>query len=88
EVVNRIFSVPVGRAASADAGNGRAVVKVTAATVPPYMTTTQEAAADADQMRLYLSDDLISDYVRQAQQDLGVRINQDAARRAIAGGES
>ncbi|HEX8662906.1 MAG TPA: peptidyl-prolyl cis-trans isomerase [Beijerinckiaceae bacterium] len=89
DAVARIFSVPVGQAASADAGgNGRAVFKVTAATVPPFVTTTQEAAALADQMRLYLADDLVAEYVRQAQQDLGVRINQDAARRAIAGGES
>ncbi|HEX8165471.1 MAG TPA: peptidyl-prolyl cis-trans isomerase [Beijerinckiaceae bacterium] len=86
EVVNRIFSVPVGRAASADAGNGRAVFKVTAATVPPFVTTTQEAGAVADQMRLFLQDDLVAEYVKQAQQDLGLRINQDAARRAIAGG--
>ena len=87
DVVARIFSVPVGQAASADAGGaGRAVFKVTAATVPPFVTTTQEAAAVADQMRLFLSDDLIAEYVRQAQADLGVRINQDAARRALAGG--
>jgi peptidyl-prolyl cis-trans isomerase D len=89
DAVARVFSVPVGQAASADAGgNGRAVFKVTAATVPPFVTTTQEAAAVADQMRLYLSDDLVAEYVRQAQADLGVRIDQDAARRAIAGGES
>jgi peptidyl-prolyl cis-trans isomerase D len=87
DVVARIFSVPVGQAASADAGGaGRAVFKVTAATVPPFVTTTQEAAAVADQMRLFLSDDLIAEYVRQAQADLGVRIDQDAARRALAGG--
>ena len=45
EVVNRIFSVPVGKSASADAGNdNRVVFRVTAATVPPFVTTTQEAS--------------------------------------------
>jgi peptidyl-prolyl cis-trans isomerase D len=86
EVVNRIYSVPVGQAASAEAGNnGRAVFKVTAATVPPFVTTTQEAGRVADQMRLFLADDLIAQYVKQAQQDLGVRIYQDAFRRAVGG---
>jgi peptidyl-prolyl cis-trans isomerase D len=87
-VVSRIFAVPVGQAASAEAGdNARAVFKVTAATVPPFVTTTQEAARVADQLRLFLADDLIAQYVKQAQQDLGVRIYQDAFRRAV-GGES
>src|SRR5215217_2066824 len=89
EVVNRIFSVPVGKSASADAGNdNRVVFRVTAATVPPFVTTTQEAAAIAEQMRLFLSDDLIAEYVRQAQQDLGVKVNQEALRRAVSGSES
>jgi peptidyl-prolyl cis-trans isomerase D len=89
EVVNRIFSVPVRQAASAEAGNNnRAVFKVTAATVPPFVTTTQEAAAIADQLRMVLADDLVAEYVRQAQQDLGVKINQDAMRRAVTGSES
>jgi peptidyl-prolyl cis-trans isomerase D len=88
DVVSRIFAVPVGQAASAEAGdNARAVFKVTAATVPPFVTTTQEAARVADQLRLFLADDLIAQYVKQAQQDLGVRIYQDAFRRAV-GGES
>jgi peptidyl-prolyl cis-trans isomerase D len=60
---------------------------VTAATVPPFVTTTQEAGRIADQLRLFLADDLIAQYVKQAQQDLGVRIYQDAFRRAV-GGES
>ena len=88
-VVTRIFATPVGKAADvAVEGGGRIVFRVTGATMPPFVTTTQEAAAVADQMRLFLQDDLIAEYVRQAQQDLGVRINQDAARRAIAGGDS
>lgn len=88
EVVGRVFATPVGKAASAEAGNNtRAVFKVTAATVPPFVTTTQEAQRVADQLKLVLSDDLLAQYVAAAQAELGVRIDQDAFRRAI-GGES
>lgn len=86
DVVNRIFSVPVDTAASADAGgDARVIFKVTGATVPPFMTTTQEAASMTDQLRLMLADDLIAQYVAQARQELGVRINQDAVRKAVGG---
>jgi peptidyl-prolyl cis-trans isomerase D len=86
EVVNRVFSVPVGQTASAEtADNARVVFKVTAATVPPFVTTTQEAQRIADQLRLFIADDLIAQYVKQAQQDLGVRVYPDAVRRAVGG---
>lgn len=88
EVVGRVFATPVGKAASAEAaGNARAVFKVTAATVPPFVTTTQEAQRIGDQLKLVLSDDLLAQYVAAAQAEIGVRIDQDAFRRAI-GGES
>jgi peptidyl-prolyl cis-trans isomerase D len=87
EVVNRIFSVHVGKAASADAGDARAVFKVTGATLPPFVTSTQEAQRIGDQLAAFLSEDLIAQYVSQAQAELGVRVNQEALRRAI-GGES
>ena len=58
-----------------------------AATVPPFVTTTQEAARVAEQLRLFISDDLVAEDVKQAQQDLGLRIYEDAFRRAV-GGES
>ena len=49
EAVNRIFAVPVGKAGNVANGAGaRAVFKVTAATVPPFVTTTQEAAQNVD----------------------------------------
>ncbi len=86
EVVNRIFAVPVGKSASAEAGDGsRVVFKVTAATVPPYVTTTQEAASVEDQLRNLFQDDLTAQYVAQARTGLGVAIDQQAVSRAVGG---
>jgi peptidyl-prolyl cis-trans isomerase D len=88
DVVNRIFAVPVGKAASAAAGDeSRVVFKVANATVPPFVTSTSEAERVAEQLRILLSDDLLGQYIAQLQQDLGVSINRDNMRRAI-GGES
>ena len=88
DVVNRIFAVPVGKAASAAAADeSRVVFKVANATVPPFVTSTSEAERVAEQLRILLSDDLLGQYIAQLQQDLGVSINRDNMRRAI-GGES
>ena len=88
EAVNRIFAVPVGKAGhAANGSDGRAVFKVTSATVPPFVTTTQAAQNTENQLRTGIGDDLISQYIAQVRQDLGVTINQQALRRAT-GGES
>ncbi|WP_262296928.1 peptidylprolyl isomerase [Microvirga sesbaniae] len=88
EAVNRIFAVPVGKAGHAANGtDARAVFKVTSATVPPLVTTTQAAQNAENQLRTGFGDDLLSQYIAQVRQDLGVKINQQALRRAT-GGES
>lgn len=85
DAVTRVFATPVGKAGSAASGDGRAVFKVTAATVPPLVTSTQEAQRLEDQLRLALVDDLLSEYLSQAQKEIGVTLNQEAFRRAIGG---
>jgi peptidyl-prolyl cis-trans isomerase D len=86
EAVNRIFATPVGKAGNApSAADSRAVFKVTAATVPPMNTTTQEAQNVENQLRNGMGDDLIGEYITQARQDLGVTINQQALRQATGG---
>jgi peptidyl-prolyl cis-trans isomerase D len=55
--------------------------------VPPLITTTQAAQNAENQLRAGFGDDLISQYIAQVRQDLGVTINQQALRRAT-GGES
>jgi peptidyl-prolyl cis-trans isomerase D len=85
DIVTRIFATPVGKSGSAASGETRAVFKVTAAAVPPFVTTTQEAQRLEDQLRTAMSDDLLSEYIAQAQSEIGVTVNQEAVRRAIGG---
>jgi len=85
DVVARIFATPVGKSSSAASGETRAVFKVTAATVPPFVTTTQEAQRLEDQLRAAMSDDLLIQYIAQAQSEIGVTVNQEAVRRAVGG---
>ncbi|WP_243368536.1 SurA N-terminal domain-containing protein [Microvirga solisilvae] len=88
EAVNRIFSTPVGKAShAANAADSRAVFKVTAATVPPLPSTSQQVQNVENQLRTGMSDDLVNEYIAQARQDLGVTINQQALRQATGGGE-
>lgn len=88
DVVNRIFSVPVGKAASAAPNDeARIVFKVTGATLPPFITSTNEAARIEDQLRIMLGDDLLTQYIGQLQKDIGVSIYEQNMRRAL-GGES
>jgi peptidyl-prolyl cis-trans isomerase D len=83
--VTRIFAAAVGKSGSAASGDTRAVFKVTAATVPPFVTTTQEAQRLEEQLRTAMSDDLLAQYIAQAQAEIGVTVNQEAVRRAIGG---
>ena len=86
EAVNRIFAVPVGKAGHAANGpDARAVFKVTSATVPPLVTSTQQAQNIENQLRTGIGDDLINQYIAQVRQDLGVTINQQALRQATGG---
>jgi len=88
EAANRIFATPVGKAGhAASAADSRAIYKVTAATVPPMVTTTQEAQNIENQLRNGMGDDLINQYIAQARQDLGVTINQQALQQATGSGE-
>jgi peptidyl-prolyl cis-trans isomerase D len=88
DAVNRIFATPVGKAASAQTGaDSRAVFKVTAATVPALVTTTQQAQRIEEQLRDALGDTLIAEYVAQAQAEVPVTVNQQALR-LVVGGDS
>jgi peptidyl-prolyl cis-trans isomerase D len=86
EIVTRIFAVPVGKTASAPAGDaGRVVFKVTAATAPPFVTSTQQAATLDEQLRNLIGNDLLAQYVAQLQKDVRVAVNEQALRRAVGG---
>ena len=86
EAVNRIFATPVGKAGSAPASaDSRAVFKVAAATVPPLATTTQEAQRLEDQLRIALGDDLLAQYIAEAQKEITVTTNPQALRQVVGG---
>jgi peptidyl-prolyl cis-trans isomerase D len=85
DVVARVFATPVGKTGSAASAEGRAVFKVTAATVPPFVTTTQEAQSLEDRLRVAMADDLLGEYIAQAQAEIGVTVYEEAVRRAIGG---
>jgi peptidyl-prolyl cis-trans isomerase D len=55
--------------------------------MPPYVSTTQQAQAEEDQLRNMLSEDLLSQFVADIQKQLGLQVHPDMMRRAI-GGES
>ena len=88
-VVTRAFATPVGKAADAAGPEGRRVVfRVRAATMPPFVTTTQEATALAEQLGGTLAEDLLAEYIGDAQKQIGVQTYPENLRRAIGGGES
>jgi peptidyl-prolyl cis-trans isomerase D len=86
DVVNRIFATPVGKAGSAAASSdSRTVYKVTSATVPPLITTTQEAEQIATHLRNLMAEDLVAQYLGEAQKEIGVTVNEAAVRQVVGG---
>jgi peptidyl-prolyl cis-trans isomerase D len=86
EMLPRVFAVPVGKAGSAPgAEDGRVVFRVTAASVPPFVTSTQEAERTEAQLSGNLVGSAIDQLVARARQEAGVSINEAAFRRAIGG---
>ena len=84
--MTRIFATPIGKAADASAADDRRVVfRVTAATVPPFVTTTQEASDTQEQLRSSLSDDVLGEFLAEVQKTLGVQLYPENMRRAIGG---
>lgn len=85
DIVERIFTTPVGKAASAPAGEGRAVFKVTAANVPAFVPGTPSDGQLVNSLRTALADDLLGEFIAEVQKSAGVSVNQTALRRALGG---
>jgi peptidyl-prolyl cis-trans isomerase D len=86
EAVTRIFATPVGKSGStANGPESRAVFKVTAATVPPLLTTTEQARQIEDQFREGMADTLLAEYIAHAQSQIQVTVNQQALQTALGG---
>lgn len=87
-VVPRIFATPTGKVAStAVTDEKRVLFRVTSATVAPFVTSTQQASGEEDQLRNLLNEDLLAEYVGDVQKRVGLSVYPDMMRRAI-GGES
>jgi peptidyl-prolyl cis-trans isomerase D len=85
--VTRAFATPVGKSADVATEGGRVLFKVTGASVPPFVTTTQEAGALEEQVRTALSQDVLGEYLAELEKEIGVQLYPDNMRRAI-GAES
>lgn len=87
-VVERIYSVHVGKAATATGAKGeRIVFKVLDATVPPFDADDPVLKQVAGQFQTALSEDIALQYLARLQQDAGISINA-AIMRNVVGGEN
>ncbi len=89
-LVSAVFGVHSGKAGQATLGEGagRMVFRVESATVPPYVRTTQEVERLSRQLGVAIGDDLLSQYVRRLQAELGLTIDARIVRNAIGGTEN
>lgn len=87
DVVNRIFATPVGKAASAESGESRAVFTVTSATMPAFVAASPSDAEIAKRFQTTLADDVLGEFIADVQKNAGITVNQAAFRRAVGGGE-
>lgn len=84
-VVEAAFGGPQGFAAIADGDAGSKIVVVTTAvTVPPYFSGAPDLAQAEEQFSGEFSNDILTQYVYQLQQQLGVTVNQAALQAAIS----
>jgi peptidyl-prolyl cis-trans isomerase D len=80
-----VFRTGKGAVAAAEGRNPpeRVVFRVTDTTVPSATLSAEDANRMADQLKRSISDDLIGQYLVWLQNDLGVRINENALRQVI-----
>jgi peptidyl-prolyl cis-trans isomerase D len=64
------------------------VFRVDSVSVPPFIRTTQEAERLSQQMGVAIGDDLLSQYVRKLQAELGLTMDARIVRNALGGAEN
>ncbi|GJD96585.1 peptidylprolyl isomerase [Methylobacterium iners] len=85
DIVNRVFATAVGTAASAEAGESRALFKVNTATMPAFVTASPADDAIGKRFATVLADDVLGEYIAEVQKNVGITVNQAAFRRTIGG---
>ncbi|WP_406858245.1 SurA N-terminal domain-containing protein [Alsobacter sp. KACC 23698] len=85
--VAQAFATPVGKVATALGASAqeRLVLRIDGAETPPLLSTQQAAQQLDEQIRLALSDDMLSVYVQKVQQEIGASVNEAVLRQAIGG---
>ena len=86
-VVQRVFSVRVGQAASAPDGDARVVFKVLDSAVPAFDPESPALKGLEPQLRTALTEDILSQYIARVQDEVGVSINETAVRLAVGGSD-
>ncbi len=85
QVIEAAFGGPKGYAAVADGNNGaRIVIVTTGVTVPPYVAGAPDLEQAKEQFSGEFANDMLTTYVYQLQQKLGVTVNQAALQSAIS----
>jgi peptidyl-prolyl cis-trans isomerase D len=88
--LNEIFRVAKGASGVADGetATDRIVFRVTDIAVPPFDPETPEAKRVIEAMQRSIADEIFSQYVQRAQNDVGVTINENALNQVIGGAAS
>ena len=82
--VRAIFATRVGEHGTAPLGQTRRVVfTVESARATPFLTTTPAADTIGQRLQGDIAEDLLTQFIAQLQEDVGVSINQEAYREAI-----
>lgn len=86
-VIQRVFSVRVGQAASAPDGDARIVFKVIDSAVPAFDPEAPALKGLEPQLRNALTEDVLAQYIARIQDEVGVSINESAVRLAVGGSD-
>jgi peptidyl-prolyl cis-trans isomerase D len=82
--IRAIFATRVGEHGTAPLGETRRIVfTVDSARATPFLTTTPAADMIGDRLQGDIAEDLLTQFIAQLQDDVGVSINQEAYREAI-----
>jgi peptidyl-prolyl cis-trans isomerase D len=84
--IQAAFGGPKGTAAVANGvpAQSKVVLVVTDVTLPPYVSGMPDMAQSKEQLSSQLANDLLTQYIAQLQEKLGVRINQTALQQILA----
>ncbi len=82
--VNAVFATRVGESGTAPLGDTRRVLfTVDQARATPFLTTTPAAETIGDRLQGDIGEDLLTQFIAQLQDDVGVSVNEQAYREAI-----